>query len=174
MKHVEAIARYGVLPPSTHFFAEPLSSSDSENGTQAQQRIAHRKTWLARAPEATRNADLLFADPDNGLEVVSTAAHHNDGAKYAFYSDLLPFWERRQSLAIYQHRDRSGAGQQVATRKAELLEKLKGAAFVDLVYFPSLGGGRMFFVAAQPAHGKVLRERLKGFKAKAEGHLRRI
>jgi hypothetical protein len=38
---------------------------------------------------------------------------------------------------------------------------------VDVVYFPSFGG-RMFFIAAQPAHAVQLQERVGSFKVKAK------
>jgi hypothetical protein len=172
LRNLEEVARRDVLPPGTHFFAKPLSFGHLPNGTQAgiQQRIAHRKAWLGRALQATRGADLIFADPDNGLEVASVAAHHDLGAKYAFYGDLLPFWNRGQSLVIYQHCDRSGAASQAARRKAELCAELGGAAFVEVVYFPSFGG-RMFFIAAQSDHEAQLRGRLQSFRLKAKAHL---
>jgi hypothetical protein len=173
LRTVEEVARRGILPPGTSFFAEELSFSGFARGTPSaiQEIIAHRNAWIARAMEATRGADLIFADPDNGLEVASVAIHRNRGAKFAFFSELAPFWERGQSLILYQHRDRSAADEQAEKRKAELREKLPGAAFVEVIYFPAFGGGRMFFIAAQPAHAKILRSRLDSFKAKAEEHL---
>jgi hypothetical protein len=172
LRNVEEVARSNVLPSGTCFFSDKLSFSGLSSGTQVfiQDRKDSRDAWLVRALDATQGAELIFADPDNGLEVASTAVHRDRGAKYAFYGDLLPFWNRGQSLVIYQHRDFTGAEQQAARRKAELCAKLDGAAFVDVVHFPSFSG-RMFFVAAKPDHAEPLRARLQSFRVKAEGHV---
>jgi len=107
-RSVREVERRAILPRDTCYYAVPLSFSGQEKGAQAaiESRIRYREQWLQGALTATEGCDLVFFDPDNGLEVKSTAYHHDKGAKFAFYRELLPFWERGQSLVIYQHRNR--------------------------------------------------------------------
>ncbi len=171
-RSVHAVERKGILP-GARFFSEPLSLSHLPKGNSAAiaERIRHRGAWLERALAATIAADLIFVDPDNGLEVSSTPIHRDAAPKFTFYRELRPFWSRSQSLVIYQHKNlRQTSAAQMAERMGNLMEELPGAT-IDAVYFPS-GSGRMFFVAAQPHHAALLRDRLNSFRAKTDGHIR--
>jgi hypothetical protein len=112
-------------------------------------RLAHRRQWLEGALKTTEGCDLVFFDPDNGLEVQSTKAHQDKGPKFVFYDELKPFWQRGQSLVIYQHKNmHQKADVQIAERKAELKEQLGFNGEVEAHYFPKFGG-RIFFVVEQ-------------------------
>ena len=66
------------------------------------ERKSHREHWFRAALDATAEADLVFLDPDNGLEVgISRSA--SKGPKYVFLDDLESFVTRGQSLVVYQH-----------------------------------------------------------------------
>jgi hypothetical protein len=49
--------------------------------------------------------EIIFFDPDNGIEVPST--NNNNKFKYVSYELLANFWNMEKSLIIYQHADRS-------------------------------------------------------------------
>jgi len=88
-RSVAEVQRRGILPASTAFFAEPLSF----DGVMKEMRPAHRQAWLKQALLTTRGSDLVFVDPDNGLEVKSTPKHHDRGPKFCFYDELEAFWQ---------------------------------------------------------------------------------
>src|SRR4051812_1310630 len=67
-RKLDDVERAQVLPPGSIFFSDELSFSEC-NGRNAQARRAQRRNaWAARAILATAKCDIVFADPDNGLE----------------------------------------------------------------------------------------------------------
>lgn len=148
-RNVTAVSRRKLLLEDTLFFDAPLSLSRLPKGTKQAilLREQERQQWFAKALAVTEAADLIFLDPDNGLEVRSTAYHQDKGPKFAFYSEVKKFWNRGQSLVIYQHATREGIQQQIQNRSAELRKHLKTEA-IYAIYLPSYSG-RIFFIVPQ-------------------------
>lgn len=172
-RSVLEVQKRGILPATTDFFAEPLSFAGLPKGTRAaiDERLLYRQRWLNRALAATENADIIFCDPDNGLETKSTAIHQDKGAKFCFYEELAPFWQRGQSLIIYQHKNlHQTAAVQIANRTAELYKQFGGEA-TESVYFPAYGG-RIFFLLVNKPHAHHFTTRLIPFKKKFRTHIR--
>lgn len=62
-----------------------------------------RAKWWKGLEQRTHNADVLFLDPDNGLEV-SSVPHGRAGARrYVYLRELKRLHRPDQSLAVYQH-----------------------------------------------------------------------
>ena len=98
--------------------------------TTQQARGLERFGWNRAALEQTANCELIFLDPDNGLETDNVKSHSVRGPKYAFYTELEPYLSRGQSLVIYQHLHlRSKSIQQVHQRQREIYEKFGRRAF---------------------------------------------
>jgi hypothetical protein len=57
----------------------------------------------AFAKLATSSADLIFFDPDNGVD-----GDEGTSSKHVYLSDLRCYWERKQSLLTYHHLSRIG------------------------------------------------------------------
>jgi hypothetical protein len=150
-----------VLPPGTVFYEEPLSFDDMPGigpaATNA--RLERRSGWVQGAVEATQGCDLVFTDPDNGLES-GTPRHRRKGPKFAYFDELAPYVRRGQSLVFYHHLHRSyPTREQVRERLAQLGERL-GKAFA-LLY--KRGSPRAFFVVPAEAHRSMLSERVRRF-----------
>ena len=156
-RSVRVIRERGVLPEGTVFHEEILSFAGMPfaGGAARERRLDHRRAWARGALAATRGCDLVFADPDNGLES-GTPRHHKKGPKYACFDELAPYLDRGQSLVVYHHLHRSAAHEdQVRDRLCQVEERL-GPAFA-LRYRP--GTGRAFFVVPAEVHREVLYER---------------
>lgn len=86
---IAAIQRAPIWPKGTKFFGEPAVKRvpAAENGP-----------WLEAAVKEVGECNLIFLDPDNGLE-----NRPNDPCKreHCSYKDVLRFWERGASLVIY-------------------------------------------------------------------------
>jgi hypothetical protein len=91
-RSVKAVARSGILPDSTVFFDTPIFKSSGFEGSR-QLRERQRVAWLRKAFMVTANCDLIFFDPDNGLETASVARHSPKGGKYVFWDELMLFWD---------------------------------------------------------------------------------
>jgi hypothetical protein len=161
-RSVKTVQQENIFPPETTFYAEPLSLAS----VVKELRPHHRQAWLKGVLFATRKSDVVFIDPDNGLEVKSISKHHNRGPKFCFYDELESFWQRGQSLVIYQHKNmHETAEMQILNRLAEMQRHFPSAAWMDNVYFPACGG-RMFFIVMHPEHENSLSTKLLVFKEK--------
>lgn len=150
-----------VLPAKTVFYDRPLSFKEIPNNSPVarDKRIALRDTWAQDALMETASCDFIFVDPDNGLEVPSVVRHHKKGPKYAYYKELVPFLQRKQSLVIYHHLGRTGSvKEQVSERLSQIKDKLET---VDGVYALLYRRGtlRAFFVVPAAQHRDILLKR---------------
>ena len=155
-RHVATIRTKGVLPVDTRFYEAPLTFEGIQgNGTRRRdQRAQLRDHWIKGALQATEDCEVVFLDPDNGLEV-KVGRCQARGPKYAYFDEMLPFTERKQTLMVYHHIARQGsAREQIASRIAQIKEKLNRNSFA-LWYHR--GTARAFFVIPADQHADLLR-----------------
>ena len=62
-----------------------------------------RNQWRADLASAASGADLVFLDPDNGLEVASKPIGRKGSSKYLAWQEVDILWSAGRSLLIYQH-----------------------------------------------------------------------
>ncbi len=162
---VEAVRRRGILPPGAVSYEASLTFDGlSGRGPAARAaRLDHRCRWAQNALDAMAGCDLVFIDPDNGLETRSTARHHVRGPKYATFDELQPYVERGQSLIVYHHIGRRGiADSQVRTKLAQLEERLEGCDRPFALMYRR-GTSRAYLMVPAPAHREVLLDRSSRF-----------
>ena len=150
-RNISSIRESQVFPCGTRFYEAELSfdSPDGQEPMAREGRVSHRRTWLLNGLEATSNCDLVFVDPDNGLEV-KVGPHEKRGLKYVFFDELLLFLQRDQSLIIYHHIGRRGSAlDQIQERLAQIEERLGYTAFAFLY---RRGSARVFFIVPSPRH----------------------
>lgn len=149
-RNVRTVREWGLLPPRTVFIEELV------------QLRKRRDEWCAAASRATVNADLVFLDPDNGLQVDSIGRGRSTAPKYAFYSELLPYLQRGQSLIVYHH-----LGQRTRTAKAEIearLDELTNWSGLTPFALRFQGGtARAYFVIPAVTEQTRLRQRAVAF-----------
>lgn len=68
-----------------------------------QDEIAARQAFMGRCAAAFREAELVFFDPDNGLEVPSLPKGRRNSSKYLYLDEVAKFFASGKSLLIYQH-----------------------------------------------------------------------
>jgi hypothetical protein len=61
-----------------------------------------RASFIERCASQFRDADLVFFDPDNGLEV-SLPKGRKNSSKYLYLDEVAAFYQAGKSLLIYQH-----------------------------------------------------------------------
>ena len=150
-RNVSSIRDSQVLPLGTRFYDAVLTFSllDDQRLISREDRVARRRSWLDAALKLTVGCDVVFVDPDNGLEV-KVGPYQRLGPKYVFFDELLPYLERNQSLVIYHHLGRHGsAADQIQERLAQINNRLGRAAFALLYH---RGSARAFFVVPAPQH----------------------
>lgn len=64
--------------------------------------VPGRAAFMERCGSEFRDAELVFFDPDNGLEV-SLPKGRKNSSKYLYLDEVAAFYEAGKSLLIYQH-----------------------------------------------------------------------
>ena len=163
-RNVSNIQKSNILPPNTTFYDKTLTFDGMpSNGPKARDmRLDLRKKWVQDALEATSKCDMVFVDPDNGLEVKSAKRHHKRGPKYTFYDELLPYLQKKQSLVVYQHTNRmANADNQINMRFSQINEFLTERNNSAFALHYHRGTSRVFFVIPAKNHKNILLERAK-------------
>ena len=132
-----------IMPP------KPCSRTD---------RLFWRSAWIERCFELTANCELVFFDPDNGLEVNSIPKTHPRAGKYIYWDEISRFWSRGDTLLIYHHLNRMvPAAQQVQRLRLHFAAEFDQAEIIPLVF--RRGSSRVFWLVHR---GDVLGCELEG------------
>lgn len=62
-----------------------------------------RAAWFSGLAQRAGQADVLFFDPDNGLEVASVRRGRSGSRRYVYLDELAGLWRPGQAVAVYQH-----------------------------------------------------------------------
>jgi len=108
---------------------------------------AAREEYFANAQSALRQADLVFFDPDNGLEVPSVRRGTASSPRYLYWSELDAFWAAGASLLIYQHYRRESRPEMTTRLLGELKARVGAPAVTSLST-----AHVVFLLATQSAH----------------------
>lgn len=153
-RDVKNIQNNGILPRGTVYYDKILKSDRG-----------YRENWVKEAFEETAGCDVIFVDPDNGLEVPSVKPHYKHGPKYVFFDELLGYLDRDQSLVIYQHLSRNGnAKSQVKQRVSQIKKHLNCCAGITSLRFHR-GTARVFFIIPSKKHKRIISERVDQFSS---------
>lgn len=63
-----------------------------------------RTQWHIQGLESTKNADIVFLDPDNGLATKKMMDNKSYSEKHVTWEELKDYYDRGQSVILYQHR----------------------------------------------------------------------
>jgi hypothetical protein len=143
-RSVSAICEYACLPSSTVFFSDPISTSEGTR-TGPKRRIRYREAWFEACLRQIKECELVFFDPDNGLEVRSIPKHHPRAGKYIYWDELAAVWRRGKNLLVYHHLNRRvSAAQQIEMLVLQFASKFDRARIVPLVF--RRGSSRAFWL----------------------------
>lgn len=159
-RSVEAIKTSAVLPANTIFYASPLSL----DAATIKDRLASRNKWILDALKETANAEIVFVDPDNGIECASVSkTAPKKGPKYAFWDEISEFANRNQSVVVYHHLNRSCPHDaQLKALRDKFAENMPAGFTVSAVVFNRIIR-RAYFIAVAPRHKSYIEEQLKKF-----------
>jgi hypothetical protein len=93
---------------------------------------AEREEWLENMCRRFAKADIVFFDPDNGLEVKSQPWRDTASPKHIYRRELSRVWAGHQSIIIYQHFPRQQREKFIASMKRGLREATGGASVFAL------------------------------------------
>ena len=106
-----------------------------------------RDAWRDGLLRAAKDVDLVFLDPDNGIEVKSKPIGRKGSSKYVTWDEIEGLWNAGSSLLIYQHFPRERRDPFIL-RMAKNLRSRTGADFVKAFRTSHV----LFLLAAQNRH----------------------
>lgn len=106
-----------------------------------------RDSWRDGLLRAAKDVDLVFLDPDNGIEVPSKPVGRKGSSKYVRWDEIKGLWNAGSSLLIYQHFPHEPHDTFIQ-RMAKDLRSRTGADFVEAFRTPH----ELFLLAAQGRH----------------------
>lgn len=135
-------------------------------GTPAQRR-ACRAAWFARVQAIMAGRDLVFLDPDNGLEPANFSAGAAVGGKCVSLEQLAALSGPDRTLIVYHHQTRRKGGHLAELRY--WADRLRGVGFraVDAVRSRPYSPRAFFLLDASPD----VRDRAEQFTVQWKGLL---
>ena len=124
-------------------------------------RIADRSGWHKEAMTTLADCNLVFLDPDNGLQVKSVSTRSAKSVKYALYEEVGAYVTAKQSVVIYNHRCRKKWD--VYTRSITEQLRLKSGLPdqpIRMITFPRFSVRDYFIISATPEHDQRIRSAL--------------
>jgi hypothetical protein len=114
-----------------------------------------RLAYFHTAAAKFRPADLVFFDPDNGIEVPSISLGRKGSSKFLYWHEVVVPYQAGQSVLIYQHFPRRARGPYIEGLSRVLRERT-GARTV----FSFRTSRVVFFLAPQVRHEEHFRARI--------------
>lgn len=145
MRSVARLEQTGLLPTGTSFFGDLMGS-------------ARRPAWFAAACGAVAGSDIVFCDPDNGIEGLTSGKNATTSSKHMALAEVADLYGSGHSLVLYHHLNRDDSHASQVERGLARLRLLVPAARVLGVRFHR-GTSRVFYVVVQPRHSPRLEPR---------------
>jgi hypothetical protein len=97
-----------------------------------------------------QGCELVFFDPDNGIEVKSKPYGRKDSSKFLYWRETERLWSAGHSLLIYQHFPRAKRDVFLETNARELAERTRAPEIISfrtshVVFFLVPQAGRLEF-----------------------------
>ena len=125
-----------------------------------------RRRWFLAAMRALSDANLIFFDPDNGLQVPSKPMGRKYSSKYVFFDELASAWAKGTSLLVYQHFPRESRQVFIPRAVGSLQPYVPGSDIWSMVT-----GHALFLLACQPTHRRLAQVGLKSIASRWKGQI---
>ena len=106
-----------------------------------------RDNWFSNLLLQSKNVDLVFLDPDNGLEIKSKKYGTKNSSKFLYWHEVVSLWKSGKSLLMYQHFIRENR-ETFTKRMLKTLEENANGAIVESFSTSNV----VFLLALQPNH----------------------
>ena len=161
-RNVAAVAASRLLPVNTVFIdALTVIIPGADSRSNPNNREDHRIQWLGDCLSATEGCDLVFLDPDNGIQTASVSKRHPKAGKYAFWDEIQSYVDRGQSLVVYHHTNRT---RPVSDQVYALSRDFRGRLPVGYSLFPLVfrrGSCRVFWLVLTEELVEPVRDRVE-------------
>ena len=137
-RSVAALQRVGLINDAIYF--DELMPTI---GKAAERRLA-REQWFSRALNAVADCNVVFLDPDNGLETMRYDSGRSKAAKSVSLTELQALQRPGRTLIVYHHHTRMPGGNLVEL--AHWGGRLAALGFTVDALRASVGTARAFFL----------------------------
>jgi hypothetical protein len=170
-RSVASLEEARLLPSSTVYFSELLDfhlKYSSQNNRDKEEREVRRKDWLKRAIQSVSDCNVIFVDPDNGLQIASCPKiNQMRSGKFAYYPEIMELAKGKEVCVIYHHLNhhkKHGTHEsQIRIRAGELREQIKPTRKVfALRYRPY--SPRAYFILTSKSEEIRIKKNLNNFK----------
>ena len=159
----------------TSYFSDNLdfySKFSSQSKSDKEKRLVLRKEWQDRAISKLSNSNVLFLDPDNGLEIASCKSlNQKKSSKFAYFDEINRFHGGKAFTLIYhhlnRHKDHGTHSEQIKQRSHELKNKINSVETVYCLRYTPYSPRAFFILATEPVNIEI-KKKLNTFLGKNE------
>ena len=129
-RRVSSLEAAGLLPGDPVYFSERLDFHvhfPSQRRADKEERQRKRDQWLLNATRKVRDCNIVFLDPDNGIQIASCPKRNQSkSGKFAYFSEIKAFSQGRDLCIVYHHLNRLVShSEQIISRIKELRVEVK-------------------------------------------------
>jgi hypothetical protein len=125
-----------------------------------------RKQYFSDINKLFQDVDLIFFDPDNGLEVKSKPLGKKDSSKFLYWREVVDSYNAGHSILLYQHFIREDRDKFIARIVADIRDKTGSK---NITYFRT--SNVVFFLIAQGKHSQYFSDRAKIISSRWDGQI---
>jgi len=166
-RSVHALETNNILKSNTIYFSEKLDfhiKYPTQKKSDKETRLSKRHEWLKNAAQAVYPCNILFLDPDNGLEIESCKKMNlMKSGKYVYYSEIKELSVGKHACVIYHHLNRNKKHKdQIESRIKDLREKIDSTGKIfTLRYKPY--SPRVYFIISKKEIETQLKDKIQRF-----------
>lgn len=128
-----------------------------------------RDRWFDALMELARGHDMVFLDPDNGLEVKSKPYGRRGSSKYLYWREVRTLWSSGKTLLIFQHFTRENRMKFIPRMRDALRCAAPGC------FAAAFSTARVvFLMALQPGHQGKREAIMRWIAERWEGQIRHV
>jgi hypothetical protein len=144
------------------------SAYPGQTQTNKAKRLHLRSEWLIEALSFLSTSNVLFLDPDNGLEVDSCKSmNQKKSGKFAYYEEIKRLHEGRSFTIVYhhlnRHRNHGTHQEQIRNRAEELRTRVSSAYAVHCLRYKPYSPRAFFILTEKSSNGEVS-DKLSSFR----------
>ncbi|MBO4632338.1 MAG: hypothetical protein J5858_10480 [Lentisphaeria bacterium] len=136
-RSVEDFQTLNILPDNTLLWSTYVP--DRDNAASKNKLKELRKKWYADFLSFSQKANMIFFDPDNGIEVKSAPKGTKESYKYLYCDEINDVFLRGQDILIYQHKPRMTLENMMQGKRSMLVPITKRSPLIfvagEVVYF---------------------------------------
>lgn len=163
-RSISNLEKQNILPLNTVYFSKTLDFHKiypTQTKAHKTARRNGRLQWLNDAVKTVSKCNIVFVDPDNGIEIPSIPnIHQIKSGKYTYLSELKALFSGKQACVVYHHLNMNESHEaQVHHRAKQLKRAIHGVqAVFALRFWPY--SPRAFFICASEDYTEIAKTKI--------------